>query len=227
MRSQIGEGAVMSLQEMVAYILRGIGITFKLVPLVVIATLIIGMAIGILRFRGLPKVSLLIDIYVTAIRGIPPLVVLMMLYFTLKLHNSFLTAFIALTIYHSAYVAEIVRGGLEAVPKGQMEAGESLGLKFPKIMTSIYIPQIILQIVPTLCGQYILVVKDTTLVSVVGLQDIMWNATELISVTYDPIRVYFIIGVLYFVICFIIDIIASRVEKKVHSTYQTRLNTRG
>ena len=217
----------MHLHEMVVYITRGIGITFKLVPCVIISTLIVGMIISIIRFKNIPVISQIIDLYVTAIRGIPPLVILMMLYFTAHLGSSFLTAFVALTIYHGAYVAEIVRGGLEAVPKGQMDAGKSLGLGYMRIMASVFIPQIMLQIIPTLCGQYILVVKDTTLVSVVGLQDIMWNAKELIAVTYDPIRVYFIIGVLYFVICFIIDVIAGRVEKRVTGRYEARLAEKG
>ncbi len=217
----------MHLHEMVVYITRGIGITFKLVPCVIVSTLIVGMILGILRFKNIKVISQIIDLYVTAIRGIPPLVILMALYFTVKLGSSFMTAFVALTIYHGAYVTEIVRGGLEAVPKGQMDAGKSLGLGYMRIMASVYIPQIMLQIIPTLCGQYILVVKDTTLVSVVGLQDIMWNAKELIAVTYDPIRVYFIIGVLYFVVCFIIDLIASRVEKSVSGRYQAQLAEKG
>ena len=217
----------MHLHEMVVYITRGIGITFKLVPCVIVSTLIVGMIIGVIRFKNIKVISQIIDLYVTAIRGIPPLVILMMLYFTAHLGSPFMTAFVALTIYHGAYVAEIVRGGLEAVPKGQMDAGRSLGLGYIRIMLSVFIPQIMLQIIPTLCGQYILVVKDTTLVSVVGLQDIMWNAKELIAVTYDPIRVYFIIGVLYFVICFIVDMIASRVEKRVTGRYAARLEGKG
>lgn len=217
----------MHLHEMVMYITRGIGITFKLVPCVIVSTLIVGMIIGIIRFKKIKVISQIIDIYVTAVRGIPPLVLLMAIFFSLTLGSPFTYAFVALTIYHGAYVAEIVRGGLEAVPKGQMDAGKSLGLGYMRIMVSVYIPQIMLQIIPTLCGQYILVVKDTTLVSVVGLQDIMWNAKELIAVTYDPIRVYFIIGVLYFVICFIIDMIANRVEKSVSGRYQTSAEGKG
>ncbi|MGN8764884.1 amino acid ABC transporter permease [Hornefia butyriciproducens] len=217
----------MSMLNMVAYIIKGIGITFELVPCVIVSTLMVGMIVGILRFANIRIISQIIDIYVTAIRGIPPLVVLMMLYFTANMSSPFLTAFVALTIYHGAYVAEIVRGGLESVPKGQFEAGQSLGLKYMTIMFRIYIPQIMLQIVPTLCGQYILVVKDTTLVSVVGLQDIMWNASELVAVTYDPIRIYFIIGVIYFVICFVVDMIANRIENRFVKSYQAKLQGKG
>lgn len=187
----------MTALEMVQYIVDGIGITFKLVPCVVVSTLIVGILVGVVRFRKIPVVSQIIDLYVTAMRGIPPLVVLMMLYFTVNMSSAFMTAFVALTLYHGAYVSEVVRGGLTAIPRGQMEAGKSLGLGFVRIMFSIYLPQIMKQIIPTLCGQYILVVKDTTLVSVVGLQDLMWNAKELMAVTYKPMEIYLIVGLIY------------------------------
>lgn len=209
--------------EMIRYITSGIGITFKLVPCVVVSTLMVGIVIGIVRFRQIPVVSQAIDIYVTAMRGIPPLVVLMMLYFTADMSSAFVTSFVALTLYHGAYVSEIVRGGLTAVPRGQMEAGKSLGLGYVRIMFSVYLPQIMKQIIPTLCGQYILVVKDTTLVSVVGLQDLMWNAKELMAVTYKPMQIYLIVGLIYFVICWIIDMIAGRAERRVSGVSKARM----
>ena len=213
----------MTALEMVQYIVDGIGITFKLVPCVVVSTLIVGILVGVVRFRKIPVVSQIIDLYVTAMRGIPPLVVLMMLYFTVNMSSAFMTAFVALTLYHGAYVSEVVRGGLTAIPRGQMEAGKSLGLGFVRIMFSIYLPQIMKQIIPTLCGQYILDVKDTTLVSVVGLQDLMWNAKELMAVTYKPMEIYLIVGLIYFVICWVIDIIANRVENKVTGVSKARM----
>ena len=213
----------MTALEMVQYIVDGIGITFKLVPCVVVSTLIVGILVGVVRFRKIPVVSQIIDLYVTAMRGIPPLVVLMMLYFTVNMSSAFMTAFVALTLYHGAYVSEVVRGGLTAIPRGQMEAGKSLGLGFVRIMFSIYLPQIMKQIIPTLFGQYILVVKDTTLVSVVGLQDLMWNAKELMAVTYKPMEIYLIVGLIYFVICWVIDIIANRVENKVTGVSKARM----
>ena len=109
----------MTALEMVQYIVDGIGITFKLVPCVVVSTLIVGILVGVVRFRKIPVVSQIIDLYVTAMRGIPPLVVLMMLYFTVNMSSAFMTAFVALTLYHGAYVSEVVRGGLTAIPRRQ------------------------------------------------------------------------------------------------------------
>ena len=148
---------------------------------------------------------------------------MMLLFYSINFSSSFSTAFIALTIYHSAYVTEIVRGGYEAVPKGQMQAGESLGLTYAQIMLRVYIPQIMLQIVPSLCGQYILVVKDTTLVSIVGVQDIMWKSRQLIAVTFDPILIYLMAGAIFYVLCALLELLAHRVEKKVSRNVKKRL----
>ena len=129
----------MSIWEMLRFISSGIGITFKLVPLCVLSTLALGAILGTIQFRRVPILSHLIDLYIVAMRGVPPLVVMMLLFYSINFSSSFSTAFIALTIYHSAYVTEIVRGGYEAVPKGQMQAGESLGLTYAQIMLRVYI----------------------------------------------------------------------------------------
>jgi amine acid ABC transporter, permease protein, 3-TM region, His/Glu/Gln/Arg/opine family len=205
--------STMSIFKMIGYISSGIGITFELVPLCILSTVIIGAILGIIQFKRVPFLSRIIDLYILAMRGVPPLVVLMLLFYSINFKSPFMAAFIALTVYHSAYVTEIVRGGFEAIPKGQMKAGESLGLSYPVIMLKIYIPQIVLQIIPSLCGQYILLVKDTTLVSIVGVQDIMWNARQLMEITFNPLVVYLLIGVFFYLLCLVTELIAVKVER--------------
>jgi His/Glu/Gln/Arg/opine family amino acid ABC transporter permease subunit len=178
-----------------------------------LSTLVLGTILGFIQYKHVPVLSNVIDFYVLTMRGIPPLVVLLLLFFTWNLSTAFLTAFLALTIYHTAYILEIVRGGCQAIPKGQMEAGKSLGLGYFSIMLKVYLPQIILPIIPSLCGQYILVVKDTTLVSVVGVQDIMWNARQLMEITFNPMIVYILIGIFFYLLCLIIEVIGKRAEK--------------
>lgn len=203
----------MTILQMIKFIAAGIGVTFTLAPLLMISTLVIGTILGMVQFKKIPVLSKIIELYVVAMRGIPPLVVLMLLFFTYNFSSAFLTAFLALTIYHTAYILEIVRGGLEAVPKGQMEAGLSLGVSYPTIMMKIYLPQIFRQIIPSISGQYILIVKDTTLVSVVGVADIMWNARQLMEITFNPLVVYILIGVFFYLLCLIIEILGRRAEK--------------
>lgn len=205
----------MSAFAQIKYISSGMWVTFRLVPCVIVATILIGAVIGMIQFYRVPLLSRIIDLYIFVMRGVPPLVVIMLLYYTINMSSGFVSAFVCLTIYHSAYVAEIVRGGFNAVPRGQMKAGESLGLSYVSIITRIYIPQVALQITPSLCGQFILVIKDTTLISLVGLEDIMWSARQLVTITFNPMMAYLIVFILYYFICFIVEIIANGVEKKL------------
>lgn len=204
----------MTIWEMLRFILQGASITFKLVPVCVISTLILGFLVGMIQFKKIRGLSFVINIYVTIMRGIPPLIIMYLIYCG-SFMGAFTIAFIALTVYHTAYVAEIVRGGLEAIPNGQMQAGESLGLSYFQIMFHIYTPQVLKQIIPALCGQYILLIKDTTLVSVVGVQDIMWRARQIMEHCFKPVTVYIIIGVLYYVLCTIVEFIGKAAERKL------------
>lgn len=205
----------MSILEQVKYISSGMMVTFKLVPCVIIATIILGFIIAMVQFYRVPVLSHIIDLYVLTMRGIPPLIVIMLLYYTINMSNGFEAAFVCLSVYHAAYVTEIVRGGFAAIPKGQMQAGQSLGLRYLPIMLRIYIPQVALQITPALCGQFILVIKDTTLISLVGLDDIMWSARQIVTLTFNPLMAYLIVFVMYYLICFAVELIANAVERKL------------
>lgn len=212
----------MSIVSMIKYMLSGIGITFELVPLCIISTFIIGMVLAIIQFKRTPGVRLVLGTYNIVMRGVPALVILKLLYYSADFSSAFMAAMVALTLYHSAYVGEIIRGCFESVPKGQMMAGESLGLGYWKIMFKIYIPQIFKQMIPALCGQYILLVKDTTLVYIVGVQDIMWMGRQVMAQTFDPITGYLTIGVFYYVLCALIELLAHMVEKRTALKSVTR-----
>lgn len=212
----------MTLYQMISYMLSGIEITFKLTPICIIATFIIGMMLGIIMFRRIPAVKWILSAYTVIMRGVPALVVLKLLYYSAEFGTAFVAALISLTLYHAAYVGEIIRGCFESVPKGQMMAGESLGLGYWKIMFKIYIPQIFKQLLPSLCGQYILLVKDTTLVYIVGVQDIMWMGRQLMAHTFNPILGYFLIGIFYYILCTIIELIAHAAERKTNYTTNAR-----
>lgn len=211
----------MSFTEMLAFLGEGIWTTLILIPIGMVTTFVIGLIVGVVRFRNYPVVSQIIDVYILIMRGLPPLIVLSLIFATLLVGSPMFMAILGLTIYHSAYVAEIVRGALAEVPSGQRQAGESLGFGFWFIMRRIYLPQVLLQITPALAGQYIMLVKDTTLVSVVGLQDVMWFAQQLMAYTNDPISAYLIIGVIFYLICFAMELLGAQAER-----FLSRHNTR-
>lgn len=212
----------MTVIEMLKFILQGASITFKLVPICILSTLALGFVIGIIQFKKIKIIKTVVRIYITVMRGVPPLIIMYLIYCG-SFMKAFTIAFISLTLYHTAYVAEIVRGGLEAIPKGQLEAGESLGLNYFQIMWYIFFPQVLRQIIPTLCGQYILLIKDTTLVSVVGVQDIMWRARQIMEHCFKPVTVYLIIGLLYYLLCFVVEQIGKKAEKNIRNSKIFRL----
>lgn len=212
----------MSLLNMIKFMSSGLAITFQLVPLCLVSTLVVGILLGVLMFKKIPYFNTFLNIYKIVMRGIPAIAVLKLLYYSINLDSAFFTAFLCLSLYHAAYVGDIVRGCLEAVPNGQMMAGESLGIGFWTIMRKIYIPQILKPMVPMLCGQYVLLVKDTTIVYVVGVMDLMWMGRQLMALTFNPIMGYLLIGIFYYLLCSIIEFIGHRVEKRTDNSGPVR-----
>lgn len=213
----------MTIWQMIKYMLDGIGITFKLVPLAVITTFVFGMLLGVLSFKKIPVVKYLFKLYNVVMRGLPAMVVLKLIYYNADFSSAFVAALVSLTLYHGAYIGEIIRGCFETVPVGQMQAGLSLGLNYWTIMLKIYIPQILKPMIPMVCSQYILLVKDTTLVYIVGVMDMMWRGRQMMAMTFDPISGYFLIGVFYYVLCTLIGLLGRSVEKSISTKHRGRM----
>ena len=213
----------MTIWQMIKYMLAGIGITFELVPLAIVTTFIFGMILGILSFKRIPLMKYLLKLYNVVMRGLPTMVVLKLIYYNANFSSAFMAALISLTLYHGAYIGEIIRGCFETVPVGQMQAGLSLGLSYWKIMFKIYIPQILKPMIPMVCSQYILLVKDTTLVYIVGVMDMMWRGRQMMAMTFDPISGYLLIGVFYYILCTLIEILGRRVEKSMSIKHRGRM----
>ena len=143
------------------------------------------------------------DVYLTVIRGTPMMVQLMVFAFIIfasgSMSSNLYVGFLALGINSGAYVAEIIRAGIMAVDKGQMEAGRSLGLKNSTAMTMIVLPQAIKNILPALGNEAITLLKDTSLVVVIGVADLTYKATQIRSVTYSVVPII-VIAVVYLIV---------------------------
>lgn len=189
--------------------------TIKILPLCMLFSLITGTILGAIQSKKIPVVKYLINAYIIVMRGIPPLLLMMVFFFALNINVPFFAAIIVLSIYHSGYITEIVRGGIEAIPKGQFEAAESLGLSNFKIMTKVIIPQIWYQVIPALAGQYIILVKDTALISVIGVREILWSGRQLMQLTFKPFQIFFLIGTFFYLICFTLQQISIWAEKSL------------
>jgi len=207
----------------VGSLLRQLGLgtleTLKLLPVCIGLTLALGTLIGALHTLRLPLLNQIITAYVFVMRGVPPLIVLLIVFFVANIADAFLAAIIGLSLYHTAYISEVVRGGIMAMPRGQFEAAHSLGLSTFQTLRKVIFPQIWYQTLPSIAGQYILLAKDTSLVSVVGMQDVMRIGKQLMQVTANPFIVYFFIGVFYYLICTSLQQVSIRVEDGMRKRY--------
>lgn len=213
--------------------LKGLGITIEIAIIALILGLIIGIVIAIIRTvhdqrrskkKGLgwfllKVANIICKIYLTIIRGTPMMVQLLIMYFVIfaSSTNDVMVAIIAFGINSGAYVAEIVRGGIMSIDAGQMEAGRSLGLNYAKTMIFIIIPQAIKNILPALGNEMIVLLKDTSLVSAIGVKDITKTAMNVQGVTYQAFMPLIGAAVIYLVIVIILSKLLGLLERRLRA----------
>lgn len=181
---------------------------------------LIGLTLLVARLTGRPALVRCIDIYVQVFQGTPLLMQLFLLYFGIGLlgidTSAWVSAGVALTLYSSAYLAEIWRGCVEAIPRGQWEASRSLAMSFGQILTHVILPQALKIGVPPTVGFLVQVVKGTALASVVGFVELTKAGGMIANVTFAPLLVYSCVAVIYFALCFPISLYARFLERKLH-----------
>ncbi len=199
--------------------LKGMGMTVLVSGISLVAGTLLGVICGI--FRTIPKwgVSRLMGFYADYMRGIPFLVHIFIIYFILPevgiQLDPFPAAAIALTVYAGAYISEIVAAGILSVSRGQREAATAYGLNAFQRMRYIIFPQAVRVILPPLVGEYVLLVKDSSIVSVIGLTDITrvgWLTVQRIP---EGLMVFGLVGILYFVICYPLIHLSHYLEEKI------------
>lgn len=201
-------------QRYLAY-LEGLKITIVISFFAILIGVAIGIFIAIMKeaapkYSGNRMVKMILTIieklcvlYVTVIRGTPVMLQLMIIYnmiFTSRDANPVVCAILCFGINSGAYVSEIVRAGIESIDKGQMEAGRSLGFNYIQTMGHIIMPQAVRNILPALGNEFISLVKETSVASVIAVSDIMKQAQYVGSRTFDPLPPYFIAAIVYLVI---------------------------
>ena len=208
-----------SLIESLPLFFDGWIVTLKLTALCLLLASFWGFIFGILRYLQLPVIRHLLAAYVDVVRGTPFLVQIFIIFFILpewKINlEAFSSAVIALTIYGTAYICEIVCGALNTVSVGQTEAATASGLNLLQRLRYVVLPQAIRPILPPLVGQYVLIIKDTAIVSVIGLTDITrvgWLTVQRIP---DGVLVFGLVGIFYFVTCYPMILLTNQLEKKL------------
>lgn len=187
---------------------------------------IIGMLVCLMKISTSKILKAIATVYIEILRGTPILVQIYILYFGLPqiginfpgmfgLTSAFVTGAIGLSVNSSAYVAEILRGGIQSVDKGQMEASRSLGLSYVYTMLYVIIPQGVKNALPSLANEFIALVKESAIISIVGVQEIMFSASTVRIATFKALEPYIIAAMIYFVLTFTLSKLVGLLEKKL------------
>ncbi|GAS96106.1 ABC-type amino acid transport system, permease protein [Mycolicibacterium canariasense] len=202
-------------------ILRGAVVTVQICVLSVLFGGLLGLFIGLMAAGTVRTLRWISAVYVAVIRGVPVLLIIFFVYFGIPLLvpgsslAEYWAAVIALSIFASAYVAELVRGSIQALPRGQIEAAEALGLSYVDRMRWVILPQAARVIVPPGVGFLVVLIKDSSLVAVIGLIELTRAANIVSSQTADPILAYTLVGAFYFAICYVLSALSRRYERRL------------
>lgn len=182
-------------------------------------SLIIGSLIGIMQTTENPIAKKIGNIYVEFFRNIPLLIIVMFFYVVVPLYgfpiSGFTSGVIGLTIYTSAFVADVIRSGIKAVAKGQMEAALSQGLTFWQAMRYVIFPQAIKVVIPPLGNQFINLVKNSSILAMVAGLDLMYYGDLIANETFNTFDTYILVGLFYLVITVPLTLVMSRIEKRL------------
>lgn len=199
-------------------LVNGLIITLQLSVIVIALGTILGLLVGVSftsKSKGLKIISRL---YVAIFRGCPLLMQLFMGYFGLAYLGIKMEIFTAVvlvyTLYSGAYIAEIIRSGIESIPKGQWEAGSCISLNSFFLIKDVILPQAFKISFPALIGFYLGLIKDTSVASLVGYSELLREGKTIMSVTSSPFETYLIVGLIYFVICFPLSRFVSYTERR-------------
>src|SRR5690625_2540233 len=189
--------------------------TVQITVLGIVIGLFIGLFFAFLKVNRLRILNIIADIYITIIRGTPLVVQIFILYFGL-VHfvdlGRFLSGGIALGVHNGAYIAEIFRGSIQSIDRGQSEAARSLGMSYTLTMRRIVLPQALRRAIPPLGNQFIIALKDSSLVAFIGFQDLFNRAQRIQSATGMAMESYIIVVIYYLVLVLILSIIVNRIE---------------
>lgn len=207
------------IQRALPILLMGAGVTIEITAFSVAIGFFIGLFVGIARISQFKISRIMAAVYADCIRGTPLLVQIFLIYFALPMAigqrvEPFIAAVAACGINSGAYVSEIFRAGIQAIDVGQMEAGRSLGLTWWQTMRFIILPQAFKNILPPLGNEFIAMLKDSSLVSVIGFEELTRRGQLIIAQTYGSFEIWMTVAVLYLIMTMAISRIVAFLEKR-------------
>lgn len=202
------------------FLMKGLAMTFQLAICSVIGSLLLGTVIGLVRYLKVPPFSYIATAYIESVRSIPLILFIFFIHFGFLPYvigspsSFFVSACLALIVFTSAYIAEIIRGGLASIEKEHIDAAVSLGLTKSQRLRYIILPIAFQRMMPALVSQFIALVKDTSLASTIGLIELTRAGEIIYEKTYHELEVLIFIAFVYFIICFSLSRFSKILESK-------------
>ena len=203
------------------YLLQGALVTVEIAAIGVVAGSLIGIFFGLGRVSNVKLFSQISRFYIWVVRGTPLLLQLLIIHFAIPsvipalTLPPFVSACIALSLNAAAYIAEISRGAIQSIDKGQMEAARSLGLSYSQSMRRVMFPQAFRRMLPPLGNEFIALIKESSLVSTIALYDLLRTGQQIISSTYRYMEIFILVGLIYLFLTTIMTFLVSKIERKV------------
>ena len=205
-------------QKKTGPILNGLWITLKISFFAAILTFILGTIVAFMKLSSYQFLKDIATVYITIVRGTPLLVQIFLFYFIVANIfelDRFVAGVLALGIFFGAYMAEILRGAIQSIDKGQLEAANSLGITKFQAMRYIILPQAFKRALPTLVGEMIALIKDSSLVSVISITDLTKVGKEIVANTFSPFETWIVIALVYLSITSVLSYVGHKLEKRM------------
>ncbi|MGD9581474.1 MAG: amino acid ABC transporter permease [Vampirovibrionia bacterium] len=200
------------------FLMKGLFMTLQLAFITIIGSSITGIILGTIRHSKVPVLSWIAIAYIEFVRSIPLILFIIFVHFgllpnILHIHPTFfLSAAVAMIIFTAAYIAEIVRGGLKSIERGHIEAAKSLGLNYFQMMFYVILPLALSRMMPALVSQFIALIKDTSLASIIGLIELTRAGEIIYGRTFHEFEILIFIAMVYFIICYSLSLLSRKLE---------------
>lgn len=208
------------LKESFPSLISGLGVTIEIAVISLILAVIFGIVLGIFSISTSKILKGIATIYIYIVRGTPLMVQALFLYFGVGQalgirFDPMVAGIITLTVNASAYMAEIFRGGIQAVDHGQMEAARSLGLSYSKAMRKVVLPQAVKIMIPSILNQFIVTLKDTSILTVISIRELTSAGQIIIARNFKSLEMYAIVACMYFVVITLLTLASRYIERRL------------
>jgi glutamate/aspartate transport system permease protein len=203
-----------------SFVLKGLVFSFQLTLIAMVGGIVLGTALALMRLSGIKWLEVPAAAYVNTMRSIPLVMVILWFFLLIPLMTgrpmgAELSAMITFTLFEAAYYSEIMRAGIQSVPKGQVHAGYAVGMTYGQTMQLIVLPQAFRNMLPVLLTQTIILFQDTSLVYAIGAYD-MLKGFEIAGKNFNrPVETYLVAALVYFVICFALSLLVKRLQNRI------------